>query len=164
MTAPYRLPRLTSLFLSFAFGIVALALEIDALVKGNKQKDEIKGLVPKGTQVDIDTHDVVTTGAVVAAFSAALGVLSLLALALLSTAKRGPSLATRTLPLQGLLLSIITLGLFGSLVAATDFVANRQANISASIGGVPLPAAIVHTVEDAIGAPTSVYHEIDYCE
>ena len=166
-SAPFKFARIASLILSSVFGIVGLALGVDALVKGNHEKERIQSLVPRGTTVDIDTHDVVTVGAVVSAFSAALGVASLASLALLLaalvTAKSGPTLASRTLSLQGVLLSILTLGLFGALVPMTDYVANREAKVTAKIGRLTLPPSIVQSVQDAIGA-TSVYHEISYRE
>ena len=166
-SAPFKFARIASLILSSVFGIVGLALGVDALVKGNHEKERIQSLVPRGTTVDIDTHDVVTVGAVVSAFSAALGVASLASLgfllAALVTEKSGPTLASRTLPLQGVLLSILTLGLFGALVPMTDYVANREAKVTAKIGRLTLPPSIVQSVQDAIGA-TSVYHEISYRE
>ncbi|KAI0746697.1 hypothetical protein C8Q80DRAFT_1271546 [Daedaleopsis nitida] len=159
-TAPYKFARIASLFLSFAFGFVALALGIDALIKGNREKDHIRSLAPQGAEVNIDTHDVETAGGVVSGFSAALGVISLLSLVFLVLtsfgARREPALK-----LQGLLLSIVTLGLFGSLVTMTDFVANREANVTASISGVPIPPSIVHSLEQSLGAQ-SVYREIPY--
>ncbi|TFK93425.1 hypothetical protein K466DRAFT_478758 [Polyporus arcularius HHB13444] len=159
---PYKTARLVSLFLSFAFGIVGLALGVDALVKGNEDKSRVRSLVPPGTTVNIDTHDVVDAGGVVTGFCAALAVMSLLSLLLLlASAKRGPSLAARTLPLQAILLTILTLGLFASLVAFTDFVANRQATVVASIGGVAVPPSIVQSIENAIGA-SPVYHVKSY--
>ncbi|RPD65411.1 hypothetical protein L226DRAFT_520196 [Lentinus tigrinus ALCF2SS1-7] len=166
VTAPYKFARLVSLFLSFSFGVVGLGLGVDALVKGNDDKAKVRSLVPPATSVDIDTSDAVSAGAVVTAFCAALAVMSLLSLLLLlipslSTAKRGPTLATRTLPLQAILLTLLTLGLFGSLVAFTDFVANRQAKVTASIGGIAVPPAIVQGIEKAIGT-TPVYHELSY--
>ncbi|KAI0717453.1 hypothetical protein C8T65DRAFT_707266 [Cerioporus squamosus] len=161
-TVPYKTARLVSLFLSFAFGIVGLGLGIDALVKGNEDKSTVRSLVPPGTVVDIDTDDVVNAGGVVTGFCAALAVMSLLSLLLLLfSGKRGPSLASRTLPLQATLLALFTLGLFGSLVAFTDFVANRQAKVSASLGGVPVPPAIVQSIENAIGV-SPVYHVKSY--
>ncbi|RDX54426.1 hypothetical protein OH76DRAFT_1332708, partial [Lentinus brumalis] len=159
---PYKTARLVSLFLSFAFGVVGLGLGVDALVKGNEDKSRVRSLVPPGTTVNIDTHDVVDAGGVVTGFCAALAVMSLLSLLLLlASAKRGPSLAARTLPLQAILLTILTLGLFASLVAFTDFVANRQATVVASIGGVAVPPSIVQSIENAIGA-SPVYHVKSY--
>ncbi|KAI0717454.1 hypothetical protein C8T65DRAFT_117707 [Cerioporus squamosus] len=157
-TVPYKTARLVSLFLSFAFGIVGLGLGIDAGVKGNEDKSKARSLVPPGTVVNIDTDDAVDAGGVVTGFCAGLAVMSLLSLLLLLfNGKRGPSLATRTLPLQATLLTLFTLGLFSSLVAFTDIVANRQAKVSASYEGVPVPPAIVQSTANAIG-DSPVYH------
>ena len=169
VAAPFKFARLVSLFLAFVFAIVGLALGASALVKGDDDKARVRSLVPAGTTVDVDTSDAVSSGGAVTGFCAALAVTSLLSLLLLlpslfsGTAKRYPSLATRTLPLQAILLTIITLGLFGSLVAFTDIVANREAKVSAHIGSVTVPPAIVQSIEDAIGV-TPVYHELSYRE
>ncbi|KAI8986864.1 hypothetical protein BD414DRAFT_487291 [Trametes punicea] len=45
----------------------------------------------------------------------------------------------------------------------TDFVANRQAKVSAFLGGVPLPDSIIQTVQAQLGV-TSIYRKIGYCE
>ena len=146
----------------FVFGIVGLALNAEAFVKSSDQKSEVKRLAPQGTSVTIDDSDVVGAGGAVLAFCAVIAIVSLVSLVLhlLSPLR---SLSTRTLPVQGVLLAIGTLGLFASLVAMTDFVANRQAKVSASIGGTQLPPSFVQGVEQLLGT-TPVYHKIGYRE
>nr|VWO95871.1 Mannose-6-phosphate isomerase (EC (Phosphohexomutase) (Phosphomannose isomerase) (PMI) [Ganoderma boninense] len=140
--------RAASLFLSFAFGIVGLALNADAFVKSNNQKRAVLQVAPRGTSIDIDDSDVFNSGAAVTAFCGVLALVSSVSLGLLlpslfrSEKRRERSLATRTLPWQGVVLSLSTVGLFAALVAMTDFVANREA-------------------KRALGV-TTVYHDIGY--
>ncbi|TBU58334.1 hypothetical protein BD310DRAFT_927487 [Dichomitus squalens] len=157
---PLSLARVVSLFLAFVFGVVGLALNAEAFVRSTNQKSEIKRVAPQGTSIHLDNSDVVSAGGAVLAFSTVIALVSLasLVLHLLSPTR---SLSTRTLPLQGVLLAIGTLGLFASLVAMTDFVANRQVKVSASIGGTPVPASLVQSVEQSLGV-TPVYHKIFY--
>ncbi|KAI0366031.1 hypothetical protein BV20DRAFT_698427 [Pilatotrama ljubarskyi] len=162
---PYRIARLASLFLTFAFGVIGFAMGINALVKSNNQKDLVKREAPLGAQVDVNTDDIFDVGCVVTAVCAALAVVSLASLALLlfarSTTASNVPLSTRTLPIQALLLSFLTIWLFASLVPMTDFVANREAKVTATLGGVQLQPSVIKAVEQSLGV-TSVYHEIDY--
>ncbi|OJT13462.1 hypothetical protein TRAPUB_9992 [Trametes pubescens] len=163
-TAPYKAARLAALFLTFAFSVIGFSTGINALVKSNDQKDLVKQQAPLGAVVTIDTGDVFKAGCVVTAVCAALAALSLLSLVVLfftRSAKSGTSLSTRTLPLQGGLFAFLTLWLFAALVAMTDFVANREAKVTAFIGTLQLQPAVIKTVEAQLGV-TSVYHEIDY--
>ena len=167
----YPAARLVSLFLSFTFGIVSFALGLNAFVKSQDQKDEIARLVPEGVTVDIDDSDIVGAGTAVAVFSILLTLTSLVALTSLVfalfawPAKRGGTalLDTHTLPWQGVLLSLLTSALFGAVVAMTDFFAMREAKVSATALGVPIPDFIIRTVEEDSGI-TPVYHKIDYRE
>lgn len=161
-TAPLRTARLAALFLTFAFGVIGFATGINALVKSNDQKDLVKNQAPLGAVVTIDTGDVFKVGCVVTAVCAALAALSLLSLVLLLFTRSAKSLSTRTLPLQGGLFAFLTLWLFAALVAMTDFVANREAKVTAFIGTLQLQPAVIKTVEAQLGV-TSVYREIDYC-
>ncbi|EIW55806.1 uncharacterized protein TRAVEDRAFT_22244 [Trametes versicolor FP-101664 SS1] len=163
-TTPLRTARLAALFLTFAFGVIGFATGINALVKSNDQKDLVKNQAPLGAVVTIDTGDVFKVGCVVTAVCAALAALSLASLVLLlftRPAKSGAALSTRTLPLQGGLFAFLTLWLFAALVAMTDFVANREAKVTAFIGTLQLQPAVIKTVEAQLGV-TSVYREIDY--
>lgn len=166
-SAPYNVARAASLFLSFVFGVVGLGLNANAFVKSNNQKSAVLQIAPRGTSIDIDDNDVFNSGAAVTAFCAVLAFASCVSLALLlpsllSPAKsNGRSLATRTLPWQGAVLFLSTAGLFAALVAMTDFVANREAKVTASVNGVAVPAVVVQSLQKALGV-TTVYHEIGY--
>ncbi|KAI0777605.1 hypothetical protein BD413DRAFT_466919 [Trametes elegans] len=162
---PHKLARLATLFLTFAFGVIGFAMGIHALVKSNDQKDLVKQEAPMGATVNIDTDDVFQVGCVVTAVCGALAVVSLVSLALLffnrPSTKSSEPLSTRTLPLQAGLLAFLTVWLFASLVAMTDFVANRQAKVSAFLGSVQLDDSIIKLVEGQLGV-TSVYKDIGY--
>ncbi|KAH9896779.1 hypothetical protein C8Q73DRAFT_687002 [Cubamyces lactineus] len=156
-STPYKVPRLAALALTFVFGVVGFALGINALVKSNNQKDLVKQqAAPLGATVSIDTDDVFDVGCVVTAVCAALAVVSLASLAFLLFTR-----STRTLTLQGLLLSFLTIWLFASLIPMTDFVANRQAKVTAFIGAVPVPDSLIQTVQQELGV-SSVYNQIGY--
>ncbi|PIL27459.1 hypothetical protein GSI_10608 [Ganoderma sinense ZZ0214-1] len=158
--------RAASLFLSFVFGVVGLGLNANAFVKSNNQKSAVLRVAPRGTSIDIDDSDVFNSGAAVTAFCGVLALasgvsLGLLLLSLRSERSRERSLATRTLPWQGTVLSLSTAGLFAALVAMTDFVANREAKVTASVNGVAVPTAVLQSLQRALGV-TTVYHEISY--
>lgn len=164
-TTPYKAAHLATLFLTFAFSVIGFATGINALVKSNDQKNLVKEQAPLGAVVTINTGDIFKVGCVVTAVCAALAVLSLASIALLlftCSAKSGVLLSTRTLPLQGGLFVFLTLWLFAALVAMTDFVANREAKVTAFIGTLQLQPAVIKTVEAQLGV-TSVYREINYC-
>lgn len=117
--------------------------------------------------------DVFNSGIVVTTICALIALLSLLyfLLTLLSRSpsttttttprSRGPALGTRTLPLQSLTLGFSALWLFATQIAFTDFVAKREAGISATIGGVSVPESLVQATEAQLGL-TSVYRRISY--
>ncbi|TCD68134.1 hypothetical protein EIP91_011499 [Steccherinum ochraceum] len=159
--APYRLARLASLFLSFSFGVIGFGVGVNALVKSNTAKDQLRQNA-NGATVNIDTADVFKSGVVVTVASGLLALASLFALpsALLSSG-RGRYSSSRLLTVQSALLGFLTVFLFAALTPFTDFVANRQAKISAFLGAVPVPDSIIQQVEAGLGA-TPVYKNIDY--
>ncbi|KAI0659101.1 hypothetical protein C8Q70DRAFT_988958, partial [Cubamyces menziesii] len=156
---PLKVPRLAALALTFVFGVVGFALGINALVKSNNQKDLVKQqAAPLGATVTIDTDDVFDVGCVVTAVCAALAVVSFASLVFLLFTR-----STRTLTAQGLLLSFLTIWLFASLIPMSDFVANRQAKVTAFIGAVPVPDSLIQSVQQELGV-SSVYNQIGYCK
>ena len=78
-TTPYRVPRLVSLFLSFSFGVIGFAIGLNALVKSNSDKDNLRKSVPAGATVDINDNDVYKSGVVVTAMSGLIALASLFA-------------------------------------------------------------------------------------
>ncbi|KZT02846.1 uncharacterized protein LAESUDRAFT_729817 [Laetiporus sulphureus 93-53] len=160
--------RLLSLVLSFAFGIVALSTSIDALAKSNRQKATLRREAAKlssSITVDIDTHDVFASGVVVTVVSGLIALVSFLALAHAALARARPSkaaAAARTVPLfSAHLLAFLALWLFATIVPFTDFVANREAKITAYLGSTPLSASTIQSEENALGL-TPVYHKLGY--
>ena len=119
--------------------------------------------------INIDDDDVFNSGAAVTAFCGALALasgvsLGLLFLSLFRSARSSKrSIATRTLSWQGGFLAVSTAGLFAALVAMTDFVANGEAKVSASVNGIAVPTVVVRGLQRALGV-TTVYHEISYCK
>ncbi|KAI5120080.1 hypothetical protein M0805_002641 [Coniferiporia weirii] len=151
------------LFLSFAFGTIAFGVGINALVKSNKLKSFVKKNAPAGATVDIDTHDIFSAGAVVTAVSGLIGLSSFLALVLTSSFSRlraspKSSGAARALAYTHAFLAV---WLFAALVPFSDFARNRQAGITASIGGQTLPPAFVQQQEQQLGV-SPVYWEQRY--
>ncbi|KAL6299800.1 hypothetical protein BKA93DRAFT_829577 [Sparassis latifolia] len=59
------------------------------------------------------------------------------------------------------ILLLLSVWLFAALVPFTDFVANRQANVSATLDGVALPPSVIQAVQAQSGV-TGIYHEILY--
>ncbi|CAL1710976.1 unnamed protein product [Somion occarium] len=158
VAVPLKFARLASLFLTFSFGIVGLALGINALVKSNDLKDFVKQNAPLGAQVDIDTSDVFSVGTVVVVVSGLLALTSIIFLPLLAISS---PIATRSLPIQTSVFGFLTLWLFASLVPYTTFIANRSAKITATLGGVPIPDSIIQSTQQALGV-SPVYKDASY--
>ena len=115
--------------------------------------------------------DVYHSGVVLTTVCTLIAVLSTLffLLTLWSSTQRAASssgkqdLATRTLPIQSIVLGFCSVWLFATIIPFTDFFANRAANVTAFINGVQLPPAAVSAAQQSLGA-TSIYHKLYYCE
>ena len=173
---PYASARLLSLFLSFVFGIVSFALVLNANAKANAQEAEIEQRIPNGITLTIDTSDITSAATAVAVFALVLALVSLAKLSFLVLALFSkPSarswkitrlcawLAMRALLAQGIFLLVLTVGLLGAAAAMTDFFATREAAVSATALGFPVPEVIIRDVEEALHI-SPVYRDIDYCE
>ncbi len=156
--APLRLARLASLSMLFAFGIIGMGVGINALVKFNDQKREIKRLVSGGATVNIDTNDVLSSGIVLTVVCGLLAASSLLFLVPLFVAT---AFGARTLGVQTGILGFLSVWLFATLVPFTDFFANHQAKVTAFFGSITIPQSTIQQIEASMGA-TSVYRHIDY--
>lgn len=154
---PLRVPRLLSLVLLFAFGIAGMGVGINALVKFNDQKRQLKSAAPAGATVNIDTNDVLDSGYVITVVCGLL--------ALFSVIFALPALSARVglIRLQALIFGFLSVWLFATLVAFTDFFANRSAKVSASIGSLAIPDSIIQSIVHSLGASTE-YKHVDYCE
>ncbi|EIN04790.1 hypothetical protein PUNSTDRAFT_122775 [Punctularia strigosozonata HHB-11173 SS5] len=163
-TTPLRLPRLISYFLSFAFGIAGFGLGLHALIQSRKDKSRLHKAVGSTIDLNIDTTDILGAGGALTAATGLTGLLSLVYLVLLLLPHPRTAalpLATRTLPIQAHSLLFCVVFLFATLVPTADFVANNQAKVSATVGGIALPASVIAQAQKLLGA-TGVYHKLGY--
>lgn len=143
-----------------------MSLGINALAKSNDQKDFLKTHAPQGATVNIDTSDVMSVGTIVTVVCGLLALVSVIIFVPLLLLPQGAStraLSTRTLPLQTAVLAFLTVFLFAALVPFTDFVATREAEVTAFLGTVQLPQSIIQAAQRQLGV-TGVYKDIDYRE
>lgn len=155
---PLRGAVLGSLAMAWAWGVIAGSVGLNALIKANQQKSRLRKGVPAPTIVTIDTNDVFQSGVVLTVVGAFIAVLcSTFILMVFFT--RG--LAARSLRIQSAILAFFATWLFATLIPFTTFVANRSAQVSATIGGVQLPPSIIKQAEQTLGT-TSVYNRIGY--
>lgn len=165
-TVPLKFPRLVSLFFLACFGVVGMCVGINALAKSNQQKDFLRKNAPSGATVNIDTSDVVASGTVITVACGLLALTSFLIFVPLLLLPKGAStraLSTRTLPIQTSILGFLTIWLFATLIPFTDFVATRQAKVTAFLGSVQLPQSIIQAAQKQLGV-TGVYKDIGYRE
>jgi len=151
------IPLILTLFLTFAFAVTGLGLFIDAFVKANDEKDYLNEIVPTGTTVKVDDGDILTTGKVSIAIHALLILLSLLTLAALSITRFS---SPKTFLLLAALLGFSAIWLLATTIAFTVIFATKAAKISASLGGVPLPQAIIEAQEKAFGLTPVYKHKL----
>lgn len=158
---PLKTARLGSLFLAFVFGVVGLALGINADVKTNDTKDFVKANAPLSATVDINTDDVFQVGTVVVVVCGLLAIVSLVFLPLIAMSK---SYSTKSLSIQTGLFGFLTTWLFASLIPYTHFVATRSAKITATLpGGIPVPDSIIQSTQAQLGV-SSRYKDTPTCE
>ncbi|KAJ7489128.1 hypothetical protein FB451DRAFT_1223809 [Mycena latifolia] len=152
---PLKFARLITLFLAWAWAVIALGVEINAFVKSNKDKDGIRKEVPRPTTVSIDTNDVFQSGVVVTTVVAVILFLCTVYIGLLLVDNsRRSGLSTRTLVVQYLSLGFFAIWLLATQIPVTVFVATRSARVEAFIDGLKLPDSVVATIERALGAKT----------
>jgi len=159
-SAPYRLARLSSLFLSFAFGVVGFGIGLNALVKSNDDKNRLRHSVPPGTNVNINTSDVFASGVVVTVASGLIALFSFFSFPSVLLSSRSFT-SSRILSAQSAILAFLSIFLFSALIPFTDFVANRQAKVTAFIGTIPVPDAVIRSIEASLGA-SPIYKDIGY--
>lgn len=152
------LTRIASLLLSFAFGVIGMGVGINALVKFNHQKRQLKGAAPAGATVNIDASDVLDSGYVL---TVVCGLIALSSAIFLFPIFLAPALAGRTLKLQGGVLGFLSVWLFATLVPFTDFFANHSAKVTAFLGSFEIPQSTIQQVVASLGATTQ-YRHVDY--
>ncbi|KAF5361269.1 hypothetical protein D9758_010283 [Tetrapyrgos nigripes] len=158
VSTPMRGPRLVALFMSFAWGVIALAVAISAQVKSDDSEDSLKRLVPQGTTLTINSGDVRSSGTVIAVVSGIIALLSFIYIVLILFFS---NLATRSLPIQWASLAFLAVWLFATQIPFTVFFANREAQVTIVANGVTLPSVLVNQLEQSLGV-TPVYRHIDY--
>lgn len=152
--APLRLPRLISLLFLFAFGVIAMGVGINALVKFNDEKRDLRKQAPQGSTVDVNANDVLDTGYNI---TVVCGVLALLSVIFLVPTLFG----ARFLRIQSFVLGFFTLWLFATLIPFDVFFANRSAQVSASIAGFPIQPSVIQTIINSLGQTTR-YKDVGY--
>ncbi|KAJ3575021.1 hypothetical protein NP233_g1364 [Leucocoprinus birnbaumii] len=147
---PFWLERIIALGMAWAWSIIAFGTAINAVVKSNHQKAEVRALAPTGTQVDINDNDIFSAGAVITAVCIVIFVLTSLYLAILLIR---PTSFTRPrlIAIQGGVLAFFAAFLFAALVPYTHFFRTRSAGITASIRGLSIPQSVVDSLINSIG-------------
>jgi len=149
---------LASLFLSFDFAVVSAALIIRAFVASNNQVDNLKAVIPKGTVLNVDRYDIITTGKVsLAAQALIIALTTVSALAILFRSKTCPRFFT----ILGSLLAFASLWVLSVTIAFTVIFATKSARVSASIGNVQLPQSAIDSQARALGV-SPVYKDQSY--
>ncbi|KAJ3513481.1 hypothetical protein NLJ89_g2929 [Agrocybe chaxingu] len=158
--APLHKTRAVALIISWCFAVIASSVGLNALIKSNQEKSKLKRLAPSPTRVEIDTDDISAAGIVATTASLLIAVLAsnFFCAMYLSFTK---AFSARTLRLQGIILFVASLFLFGALVPYLVYFVNRHAVVSAFVGDTQLPDSVVKAVESASGS-TSVYKDIYY--
>jgi len=155
-------------------------LGLNALIKSNDDKKTIMKMAPPPAIVTINTsgecyffvplrvilnsyiQDIYNAGvaATTAAILIAVASFTFFVAPMLPFTR---NIAAKTQRLQGFVFVFTSIFLFSAMIPYMVFFANRSAGVSATIGGVPLPASIIKGVEAQTGV-TSVYSKISYCE
>jgi len=143
---------------AWAWGVAAGGLGLNALIKSNQDQSRLKKQVPPPTVLTINVHDIFVVG-VVATTVSALTAFLLFNYAALQFLR--PALATRTLRLQSFSIFFCAIWLFATQIPFTVYYATRAARVTAFIGTVQLPDAVIKSVEKTLGT-SSVYREIPY--
>ncbi|EDR09850.1 uncharacterized protein LACBIDRAFT_325712 [Laccaria bicolor S238N-H82] len=143
------------LFFIWAFGVISVGVGAHAWVKSHQEKRAVKAAVVAPTVVSINTHDVDTAGIVVTVacgITAAFSAISALLLFLKHT---------RFFLAQSIGLCLCAIWIFAGLVAFDFYFHTRSARVTATVGGIAVPQAIINSVEKQLGV-TGVYNQLEY--
>ncbi|KAF8551050.1 hypothetical protein OG21DRAFT_1487295 [Imleria badia] len=145
-----------SLFLSFAFAVVAFSVGLNALLKAKQERSYInQQVIPIGI-IDIGIHDVFVTGAVITALCALLALLS------------GGFCAFTWCPvkhkvsffrMQSWTLFFCAAWLFATLVTYDYFFATRSAQITINLDGLPVPEPVIQRLANLLNF-TYAYRDV----
>ncbi|KAF9223103.1 hypothetical protein BS17DRAFT_153745 [Gyrodon lividus] len=158
VSEPLRAGRLGALFFSFVFSVIGGSVGLNALVKSNQERSFIRDAAPVGASVNINVHDVFSTGAVITTVCALLALLSGVFFTFTWCPVKDKRFWFR---FQSCALFFCSIWLLATLIPYDYFFANREAQVTASLGGVPVPASLIQNIEEALGV-TSVYKDIYY--
>ncbi|KAF5345492.1 hypothetical protein D9757_013509 [Collybiopsis confluens] len=172
-SVPLKFPRLASLFMAFAWAVIAGSVGLNALIKSNQQQSAVRKILPAGATLDVNDDDVFHSGIVITTVSALIAVLSSIYILILlsaissvrNTSASSPTrltrLSNRILPFESISLGFCALWLFATQIPFTHFFATRSASVRAFVNGVPIPPAFVQTVQNQLGFKT-IYRQIGY--
>ncbi|KZV59949.1 hypothetical protein PENSPDRAFT_373682 [Peniophora sp. CONT] len=162
---PLKFARACALFLSFAFGIVGLAVAINAVVKANNVTSSILSNLPLGITVKLNDSNIKAVGTVLAVGCALSAVVSfILLLGTIFSGVRGTTAVpffTRTLPLQATILALLALWIFACAIPFDVFYANDDIGIDAGLLGIHVANQIVDQVLDVLGLSVR-YRDYDF--
>jgi len=147
--------------LTNALGIVAGAVGLNALIKSNQEQTRLRHAAPKGVTVYINVNDAYHTGVVSTTISATIGLVTFIFLSFYVIKPKFTS--GRPLRLQGAILAFLALWLFAVETAFTVIFATKEAQVSATIGGMQVPQDAIKKVETSLHS-TRVYKDIWYRE
>ncbi|KAI6015881.1 hypothetical protein BKA83DRAFT_4340353, partial [Pisolithus microcarpus] len=145
---PLRLQRLGTVFLSFVFVVVGLGVSINARVKANQAVNKVHDAAPKGATVNVNTKDISDVVSVVLTGCALQVVLSALFIVFVFFPRCTTALFLR---IQGWSLCFCGLWLLATLIPSDVFYATRQAQVSATLDGISVPAVEIQSIEQALG-------------
>ncbi|KAF8628289.1 hypothetical protein AX17_005993 [Amanita inopinata Kibby_2008] len=151
---PFRLACVVTLILACTWGLIAMGVGLNALVKSNQMKGRVKRIVPPPTIIVINDNDIFHSGI---AATMVLALITLLCAVFILFHLRAP-LSSMPLRAQAFLLAFCAAWLFAALVSYTHYYETRSAIISAFIGGTPLPEIAIQAVQRSLGL-TSRYRD-----
>ncbi|KIK98643.1 hypothetical protein PAXRUDRAFT_823693 [Paxillus rubicundulus Ve08.2h10] len=158
---PFTAARLGVLFLSFAFSVIGSSVGLNAYYKSNQELSYIHDATSlRGASVSIDASDVFSAGAVITVVCALLAILSAASFAFTWCPIQHKRFWYRS---QSCALFFCSIWLFVTLIPFDYFFANREAQVTATLGGVPVSGGTLRRVERVLGV-TPVYRNMDYLE
>ncbi|VDC07128.1 unnamed protein product [Peniophora sp. CBMAI 1063] len=164
---PFKFARAGVLFLSFSFGIVGLAVAINAVVKASDVTSSILSNLPFGITVKLSDSNIRNVGTVLAVGCGLSALMSFVFfLGTLFSGARGTTavpLFTRTLPLQAGILAILALWIFACAIPFDVFYANDDIGIDAGILGIHVASQIVDQVLAVLGLSRQ-YRDYDFLQ
>ncbi|KAF8124334.1 hypothetical protein EV363DRAFT_1178124 [Boletus edulis] len=153
---PLEVERRCSLFLCFALAVVGFSVGLNALLKANQARSYINQLVVPHGIIDLGIHDVFATGAVITAICAFLTIFTGVFCAFTwCPIKHKASL----LRIQSWVLFFCAAWLLATLVSYDYFFANRSAQITVNLRGLPIPEPVMQRLANLLNF-TRAYRDV----